>query len=194
MILYNGTLNTMEGETIANGYLCIKDGVIAALGQGMPKIETGEEMLDLQGAQVYPGFVDAHTHLGLFEDGLNFEGDDCNEDTEPVTPHLRVIDAINPLDHYFLEALRGGVTTVVTSPGSANPIAGQAAAIKTFGRCIDSMVVKEPVAMKMALGENPKSVYHDKSQAPVTRMATAALIREQLYKARHYAQELACAQ
>lgn len=194
MILYNGTLNTMEGETIANGYLCIKDGVIAALGQGMPKIETGEEMLDLQGAQVYPGFVDAHTHLGLFEDGLNFEGDDCNEDTEPVTPHLRVIDAINPLDHCFLEALRGGVTTVVTSPGSANPIAGQAAAIKTFGRCIDSMVVKEPVAMKMALGENPKSVYHDKSQAPVTRMATAAMIREQLYKARHYAQELARAQ
>ena len=83
---------------------------------------------------------------------------------------------------------------MVTSPGSANPIAGQAAAIKTFGRCIDSMVVKEPVAMKMALGENPKSVYHDKSQAPVTRMATAALIREQLYKARHYAQELARAQ
>ena len=120
---------------------------------------------------------------------MNFEGDDCNEDTEPITPHLRAIDAINPMENCFREALEGGVTTVVTGPGSANPISGQLAAIKTYGNCIDRMIVKAPLAIKMALGENPKSVYHDKSQTPVTRMATAALIREQLHKAKHYLED-----
>ena len=189
MILYHALIHTMAGQTIEQGYVQFENGVITKVGKGEIAPQTNEQAIDLKGAHVYPGFIDAHTHLGIFEDGLDFEGDDCNEDTEPVTPHLRALDAVNPMDDCFAEALESGVTTVLVSPGSANPISGQIAAIKTFGRCIDRMVVKAPLAMKMALGENPKSVYHDKNQSPVTRMATAALIREQLYKARHYAQE-----
>ena len=134
-----------------------------------------------------PGLVDAHTHLGLFEDSIGFEGEDGNEDTDPITPQLRVIDGINPMERSFAEARAAGVTCCVVSPGSCNPIAGQAAAIKTNGCRIDDMIVQAPCAMKFALGENPKSCYNDKDEAPVTRMATAALIRETLHKAQEYA-------
>jgi imidazolonepropionase-like amidohydrolase len=186
MLLYNGTIHTMEGAPIAGGYVQLSQGKITAVGTGTPAPENGEEAIDLQGGDLYPGFIDSHTHLGMWEDGLNFEGDDGNEETDPVTPQLRAIDAINPLDRCFTEAAEGGVTTVITGPGSANPIGGQMAALKTVGKRIDHMIVKAPVAIKMALGENPKSVYNGKSQAPMTRMATASLIREQLFKAQEY--------
>ena len=113
-----------------------------------------------------PGFIDAHTHLGMFEDAITFEGDDGNEETEPLTPQLRALDAVNPMDRCFTEALEGGITTVVTGPGSANPVAGQMLAMKTYGRRIDDMVLKEPMAIKFALGENPKSVYHSQKSVP----------------------------
>ena len=145
-----------------------------------------QDVLDGEGGVLTPGLIDIHSHLGLYEDGLGFEGADGNEDTDPVTPHLRAIDGINPMDRGFQEAREAGVTAVAVSPGSANPIGGQIALIKTAGRRVDDMVVKAPLAIKFALGENPKSVYHDKDEAPVTRMATAALIREQLYKAKEY--------
>ena len=190
MILYNGTIYTMEGPPIPLGYVRIGGGLIQEVGAGEPRADDGEERVDLQGQSVYPGFIDAHTHLGMWEDGLAFEGDDGNEETDPVTPQLRAIDAVNPLDRCFAEALEGGVTTVVTGPGSANAIGGQMAALKTGGRCIDSMILKAPLAIKMALGENPKSVYNGKSQTPMTRMATAALIREQLFKAKSYMEDL----
>ena len=187
MRIKNAVLHTMEGIDYENGWLTAENGVITGLGpMGVCPEKPGETWLDLDGAHVYPGFIDAHTHLGMWEDGLGFEGDDGNEETDPLTPQLRAIDALNPMDRCFREALEAGVTTVVTGPGSANPIGGQMAAVKTYGRCIDKMIVKAPLAMKMALGENPKTVYHGKSQAPVTRMATAALIREQLYKAERY--------
>lgn len=189
MILLHGIIHTMAGETIKDGYIQIQNGVIVQVGSCDILQHIENESIDLKGACVYPGFIDAHTHLGMFEDGLNFEGDDGNEDTDPVTPHLRALDAINPLDRCFAEALEGGITTVVTGPGSANPISGQIAAVKTYGCCIDRMIVKAPLAMKMSLGENPKSVYREKSQSPVTRMATVALIREQLYKTRRYADQ-----
>lgn len=149
-------------------------------------VQPEEETVDLEGAHVYPGFIDAHTHIGMWEDGLTFEGDDGNEETDPVQPHLRAIDAVNPMDRCFSEAVDAGITTVLTGPGSANPIGGQFAALKTFGKRVDKMIVRAPVAMKMALGENPKNVYHDKNQSPSTRMATAALIRDQLMKAKRY--------
>ncbi len=179
----------MAGEIIKDGYIQIKGSVIVQVGRCNTLRNVDDERIDLNGSFVYPGFIDAHTHLGMFEDGLNFEGDDGNEDTDPITPHLRALDAINPLDRCFTEALEGGITTAITGPGSANPISGQIAAVKTYGRCIDRMVVKAPLAIKMSLGENPKSVYREKSQSPVTRMATVALIREQLYKAKRYAEE-----
>ena len=190
MLYKNGVIHTMAGTVLQHGYFREKDGLIEEVGAMPPVPREGEESFDLAGAHVYPGLIDAHTHLGMWEDGLAFEGDDGNEETEPLTPQLRAIDAINPMDRCFSEALDAGVTTVVTGPGSANPIGGQLAAIKTAGFCIDDMIVKAPVAVKMALGENPKTVYHDKGQTPYTRMATAALIREQLFKARRYWQEL----
>ncbi len=191
MRIKNAVLHTMEGIDFENGWMTSANGVITGIGpMGICPEQPGEEWLDLKGAHVYPGFIDAHTHLGMWEDGLNFEGDDGNEETDPLTPQLRAIDALNPMDRCFREALESGVTTVVTGPGSANPIGGQLAAVKTFGKWIDKMIVKAPLAMKMALGENPKSVYHGKGQAPITRMGTAALIREQLYKARRYQEDL----
>ena len=189
MLLINAIIHTMEGNIIKEGYLWIQDDKIIGIGSMHECTCPEEEILDLKGKHIYPGFIDAHTHLGMFEDGLTFEGDDGNEETDPITPHLRGIDAVNPMDRCFSEALKAGVTTVVTGPGSANAIAGQMIALKTNGHRIDTMILKAPLAMKFALGENPKSVYHGKNQMPSTRMATAAVIREQLYKAVQYQEE-----
>ena len=188
MIIFNGKILPMEGEIVENGFVSWENGVITGIGpmENLPE-DAAAAGLDAHGGWVLPGLVDAHTHLGLFEDSLGFEGEDGNEDTDPVTPQLRVIDGINPMERSFAEARQAGVTCCVVSPGSCNPIAGQIAVIKTAGRRIDDMIVKAPCAMKFALGENPKSCYNDKDEAPVTRMATAALIRETLYKAKEYA-------
>jgi imidazolonepropionase-like amidohydrolase len=181
----------MDGYVIPNGFVAVSGEKIIQVDTmaECPKHWEGDR-LDMEGCHVSPGFVDAHCHLGMFGDSLGFEGDDGNESTDPCTPHLRAIDAINPQDRCFADARAAGVTTVVTGPGSANPIGGQMAAIKTSGRWVDTMVIQAPVAMKMALGENPKTVYHDRHETPMTRMATAALIRENLRKAQEYAQRL----
>ena len=190
--IVNARVLPMDGPEIPNGYVEITGGILSGLGtmEGEAFASPAAETLDAAGGLLLPGFVDAHTHLGMWEDGLGFEGDDGNEDTDPSTPHLRAVDAVNPTDRCFREALEAGVTTVVTGPGRANPIGGQLCAMKTYGRRIDDMIVAAPVAMKMALGENPKGVYHEKNQTPVTRMATAALIREQLARARRYSEDL----
>lgn len=184
MILKNAALYPMDWAPIPSGYLAFEEGKITGLGP-MDQCPQGES-IDLQGARVYPGFVDIHCHLGMFGDSLGFEGEDGNETTDPVTPQLRAIDGVNPQDRCFQEARAGGVTTVLTGPGSANAIGGQFAALKTAGRWVDEMILKAPVAMKFALGENPKWSYKDRDETPVTRMATAALIREQLAKAQEY--------
>lgn len=189
MLICHAKIHTMEDRDIPDGFIRVRGTSIVEVGEGEASKEPQEETVDLNGADVYPGFVDAHTHLGMWEDALTFEGDDGNEETDPVTPQLRAVDAVNPLDRCFGDALSAGVTTVVTGPGSANPIGGQLLAMKTFGRRIDDMVIKAPLAIKMALGENPKTVYHGKNETPSTRMATAALIREELYKARRYLQD-----
>ena len=191
MLITNVTVHTMEGVTIPNGYVAVSGDKIAKVGpmEECPGHWEGET-LDGEQGHVLPGFVDAHSHLGMFGDAQGFEADDGNEATDPCTPHLRAIDAINPLDRCFQEARAAGVTTVLTGPGSANPISGQFAAIKTAGRWVDEMVIKAPVAMKLALGENPKCVYNERHETPVTRMATAAIIRENLHKALEYAEKL----
>ena len=186
MLIINAKFFSMEGKVIDIGFIYIKDGKFKEIGYTSSLKIKDDNTLDLKGKCVYPGFIDAHTHMGIFENGLNFEGDDVNEETDPITPNLRVIDAINPMDKYFSEARNSGITTVITSPGSANPIAGEILAMKTSGMCIDEMIIKSPIAIKFSLGENPKTVYNSKEQTPVTRMATAALIREQLYKAKNY--------
>lgn len=187
MRIIHAKIHTISGPVIEEGFVDTLLDKIVAVGPmaELPSVTAGE-CINAQGAWLLPGFIDSHTHIGICEDSLGFEGDDINEQTDPCTPQLRALDAVNPLDFCFEEAVRAGVTTAVTGPGSANPIGGQLIAMKTFGRFIDDMVIKAPVAMKFALGENPKSVYHEKNETPSTRMATAALIREQLAKAREY--------
>ena len=191
MLIINGTVHTMEGTVHPEGYVAVQNGVIAETGpmSQCPASWDGE-VIDARGGHILPGLIDAHCHLGLFGDSLGFEGDDGNEDTDPCTPHLRAIDAINPLDRCFQEARAAGITTVLTGPGSANPISGQFAAIRTTGKWVDQMILRAPVAMKLALGENPKSVYNDRHETPVTRMATAAVIRENFARALDYGEKL----
>jgi len=179
----------MEGEDkiISRGWLSFENGKITALGEG--DYTGGGEIIDGKGAGLYPGFIDGHSHIGVIEDSLTFEGSDVNEMTDPVTPFLRGIDCINPMDRCFEDAYKAGVTCAAAGPGSANPIGGQFAAVKTYGRRIDDMIVKAPVSMKFAMGENPKRVYHGKGRTPETRMATAAVIREALIKAKKYSEK-----
>ena len=185
MLIINANIITMEDENYENGYILVSDGKIAEVGD-MQNAPADTDVYDAEGMTLYPGFIDAHCHLGMWEDALGFEGDDGNEETDPVTPQLRAVDAINPLDRTFTEAVAGGITTVLTGPGSANPAGGQFAAVKTAGICVDDMIVKAPCAIKLALGENPKIVYNEKDDAPVTRMGTVALIREMFIKAKNY--------
>jgi len=186
----NARIITCDNDfsVIEQGFISTENGKITAVGS-MSDFDASGECVDLEGRSVYPGFIDAHSHLGMWENGLGFEGDDGNESTEPSTPHLRALDAVNAYDYCFEEALAAGVTTVMTGPGSANPIAGQALCIKTVPGRIDKKIIREPAAMKFALGENPKNTYHDQDESPITRMATAAIIREQLMLAKRYMDE-----
>lgn len=187
MLLTNGYIHPVDAPDIPRGFVAFSQGKITAVGamEQAPQ-EADGGTVDLKGAHVCPGFVDAHCHLGLFGSALGFEAEDGNEATDPVTPHLRALDAVNPLDRYFSEARAAGVTTVLTSPGSANPVSGQGVILKTAGRWVDEMILLAPACMKFSLGENPKSVYNDRKEGPVTRMATAAMIREILFKATEY--------
>ena len=190
LLVRNAKILTMTGFDYDNGYIAAEGEKITALGDDAAELARLEaaasEIIDAKGCYVLPGFVDAHCHVGMWEDSVGFEGDDGNETSDPIMPHLRAIDAVYHADRAFVEARENGVTTVVTGPGSANVIGGQFAALKTYGRRVEDMVVKAPVAMKVAFGENPKTVYHEKRQAPMTRMATAALLRESLMKAVEY--------
>lgn len=186
-LIKNAEILTMTGKNYNDGCILFDEKIIY-IGENKPF--EADKVIDAKGNIVMPGLIDAHCHVGMFEDSLGFEGDDGNEDSDPVTPHLRAIDAINPFDRGFEEARGAGVTTVVTGPGSANPVGGQFAAVKTYGICVDDMILKAPAAMKFALGENPKAVYNEKNQTPVTRMGTMALIRELLIKAQNYKEQL----
>ncbi|HOV41640.1 MAG TPA: amidohydrolase, partial [Oscillospiraceae bacterium] len=189
MYLYNAKIYTMTGEPIQKGFVRVENGKIAEVSSQPEGMEFSREDFNCRGKLLFPGLIDAHTHLGIIEDGMGFEGDDCNEQTDPVTPHLRAVDAVNPMDDCFFEALSAGITSVVTGPGSANPVSGELIAVKTAGKRIDDMLIRR-VGMKFALGENPKTVYNEKETTPVTRMATAALIREALFKAKKYEKDL----
>lgn len=188
MKIWNAVIHTQTAAgIIENGYVSVENGKISEVASGTPELIAPED-IDAGGSILLPGFIDAHTHLGIIENGIAFEGDDCNEATDPFTPHLRVIDGVNPLDRCFEEARTAGVTTVMTSPGSANTCGGTMAILKTAGKMVDRMLIG--TGMKFALGENPKSVYNDRDETPITRMATAAMIREGLSKAQRYQQEL----
>jgi len=188
-----GRVLTMAGSNFEVGTVLIKDGKIVEVVEGIKK-PGGWEIVEAGGMLVMPGFIDAHCHLGIVEEIYRVEGDDCNEITDPVTPHLRAIDGINPDDLGFRDALAGGVTTVVTGPGSANVIGGEMVAMKTWGPSLDAMILKSPVGLKAALGENPKRTYGSREKAPLTRMASAALLREALARGQDYMRKLEKAQ
>ena len=187
LLLKNGNVMTMAGPAFV-GDVAIENGKIVAVGQSLSYSDA--EVRDVTGMTVMPGIVDPHCHIGMWEDAMGFEGADGNECTNPITPELRAIDAINPYDRCFEEAAAGGVTTCVTGPGSANVIGGQFVAIKTYGDSVEDMVLRFPVAVKAAFGENPKRVYNGKNQTPSTRMATAALMRKALIEAQEYNEKL----
>ena len=189
MLIYNAEIHTMDSRgVIENGWIDTENGKITALGEGAPD-NIPDDSINAQGGMLLPGFIDAHTHLGIIEDSLDFEGDDCNESTDPFTPQMRAIDGINPFDRCFEEARMRGITAAASSPGSANACGGEIAAIKTYGRRIDDMLIKS-CGIKFALGENPKNVYNGREETPITRMAITALIREGLYKARRYVHDM----
>ena len=188
MRVQNGILMTMEGTPIPCGYVDFEDGKITGCGAMEDAPAYSGEILDAKGGYILPGFIDAHTHIGISEEGLRWEGEDCNETTGAVTAEMRVTDGFNPFDTAIAKARRAGVTAAGVSPGSTNVIGGQIAAVKLVGRNIDDMIVKAPAAIKFALGENPKRNYGNaKGSEPMTRMAIAAVMRRTLEKAKRYA-------
>ncbi|HUY99949.1 MAG TPA: amidohydrolase [Thermomicrobiaceae bacterium] len=184
--IVNGTVYDMVGSVLRPGVVLIEGGKIVDVGERIA-IPSAAEIIDAAGRVVMPGFVESHSHVGIWGDGTAWEGRDFNETSEPVTPHMRAIDGINPQDMAFRDVLAAGVTTLLTGPGSANLIGGEWAAIKPVGTIVEDMVLRYPCGLKMALGENPKRVYGDQRKSPVTRMGEAALIRESLVRAQHYA-------
>lgn len=186
MKIYNVKIFTMNKtrSVIEKGWVEITEGKITAVCEGTPSSFEDVD-IDGGGAALYPGFIDAHTHVGLTTNGVGIESEDFNEESEPCSAQLRVIDAINPFDESFEKARNAGITSVLISPGSMNPVAGDIVAVSTDGRRIDNMLLRR-VGIKFALGENPKMTYMNRDETPCTRMAIAAMIREALLKAQRY--------
>lgn len=187
LVIKNARLLTMTENGSFVGDIRIDGGKIAEIAQNIDTTDC--DVFDAEGMYAMPGIIDAHSHIGMWEDGMGREGSDGNEATNPVTPEMRSIDGINPFDRCFKEAVACGVTTAVTGPGSANVVGGTFVAMKLYGRSMDEMILKFPVAMKAAFGENPKRVYGDKA-APATRMAIAAILRKALAGALDYAKKI----
>lgn len=178
--IYEGTGNILKGRTIL-----VKEGIFEMVSS-LEKVPFNYKIIDAAGKIVTPGLIDVHTHLGVSEQGVGKEGSDFNETSSPVTPQVRAIDGINPLESGFEDARKSGITTVQVMPGSANVIGGEMVVLKTVGTIVDEMILREPSGMKAALGENPKRVHGDKGKMPITRMGIAAKLRETLIEAQNY--------
>jgi imidazolonepropionase-like amidohydrolase len=195
LVIKNVRILTMDSSRIIeNGYIIARDGLIFRVGEtshlNLAEIEKDATVIDSGGGWLLPGLIDAHSHLGLFDDSLDMEGSDGNEMTDPVTPHLRAIDGIHNADVCFREAYEGGVGIVMTGPGSGNVLGGQFAMVKTYERTVEDALIREPAAQKAAFGENPKRVYGKENKSPQTRMGTAAILREALSEAIEYTEKL----
>lgn len=188
ILIHNGRIRTMAGQEFI-GSLLIEGTKIKALGEDLT-VPPETTVIEADRHWVLPGFIDAHTHVGIGEEIYRVEGDDLNEMTDPVTPELRAIDGINPEDEGFRDARLGGVTTVFTGPGSGNVIGGTGVVLKTAGKVVDKMILRHPAGLKVAFGENPKGVYGEQKKMPMTRMATAALLRQALVDAETYHEKL----
>jgi imidazolonepropionase-like amidohydrolase len=184
-----GRVVPVTGPDIERGTVLITGGRISAVGDSV-EIPDGAEVIDAAGSWILPGFIDAHAHVGVSEEAEGWAGQDTNEMTEPVTAQVRAIDAINPADLGFRDAISGGVLAVNVNPGSGNPIGGQTVALKCWGRTVDEMALRQPSGMKSALGENPKRVYGEQKKTPSTRLGTAAVIRGALVAAANYLERI----
>jgi imidazolonepropionase-like amidohydrolase len=194
LAITNAHVVPIEGEPY-DGTIVVTDGKISAVGRKAkpPRRSAGAEVVDAEGGWVLPGFIDAHTHVGVWNEGEGWSGQDTNEMTDPVTAQVRALDAIYPGDLGFTDALAGGITTVCVNPGSGNVIGGHCVALHTHGRTVDEMVLRSPAGLKSALGENPKRVYGDLKRAPSTRLGTAAVLRESFVAAQNYQAKRAAA-
>lgn len=189
MYIVGGTIKTMAGGDIKDGCIRVENGKIAEIGKRDEVVfhpVSDERVIEVKDGIIMPGIIEAHCHMGISEEKKGMEGDDCNEVVNPVTPGLRAIDAINTMDAAFDDAVRAGITSAMIGPGSSNVVGGQFAFLKTKGRRVDDLTVKAPAAMKVAFGENPKVNYSGQGKSPSTRMAIAALLREELTKAFDY--------
>lgn len=187
MLIKNGKILTMAGKTYDTGCVLTENAKIKAIAPAIGAEENSDGLvIDAKGCWVLPGLIDAHCHIGIQEEGLGIEGNDTNEVTRPLTPYIRALDAINPMDSAFHNAIKAGITAVMVGPGSSNVVGGQFVFMKTQGRCVDRMVVMAPAAMKVAFGENTKSNYGDNNMMPSTRMSIAAMLREELFDAKRY--------
>lgn len=190
MLIKNGKIMTMAGQELMPGCILTDKSKIIKISANIGEEENTDNItIDAAGAWVMPGLIDAHCHIGIQEEGMGMEGNDTNEVTKPVTPYIKAIDAINPMDSAFHNAIKTGITSVMAGPGSSNVVGGQFVFMKTQGRCIDNMIVKEPAAMKIALGENPKKNYGDHNMMPSTRMSIGSILREELSAATQYCAE-----
>ncbi len=187
--IVGGRVVPITGPEIEQGTVLIEGGRISAVGDSVA-IPDGAQVVDAAGGWVLPGFIDAHAHVGVSEEAEGWAGQDTNEMTEPVTAQVRAIDAINPADLGFRDAISGGVLAVNVNPGSGNPIGGQTVALKCWGRTVDQMALRQPSGMKSALGENPKRVYGEQKKTPSTRLGTAAVIRGALVAAANYLERI----
>lgn len=189
-----GHVVPVSSAPISGGTVVITDGVITAVGAAGTPIPDGAEIVDASGSWVVPGFVEAHGHLGVHEEGEGWSGNDTNEMTDPDGSRFRALDGIDIEEVGFRDALRGGVTTVVVKPGSGNPIGGRTVAIKSWGgRTVDEQILAKDVSVKSALGENPKRVWGDKKQTPATRLGVASVLRDAFVSAQNYADKRAAA-
>jgi len=187
LALTNGRIITVTGMIYEKGTILIDGDKIYKVGLSTDvQIPPGSKVLDLAGKTVVPGFIESHCHVGIAEEIYRIEGDDLNETSNPITPHLRVIDAVYPDDLAFKDALKAGVTTVHILPGSASVIGGTTLTMKTHGLIVDKMALNPCAGLKIAFGENPKRTYGNQSKMPGTRMATAAMVREEMIKAISY--------
>lgn len=182
-----GNKKTGKKQEYRNGFIGIEDGKIVQMGEmeelGKVPLKDGQtDVIDAGGRLIMPGIIEAHCHMGITEEKKGMEGDDCNENVQPITPYLRAIDAINSMDAAFDDAVRAGITSAMIGPGSSNVVGGQFAFVKTKGRKIDDLVVLAPAAMKIAFGENPKVNFSGQGKMPVTRMAIAGMLREELLR------------
>ncbi len=189
LAITNAKVLTITRGTIEKGTVLVDAGKIVAVGGPELPVPAGSEVIDAAGRMLTPGIIDAHAHVSIWEEGLGWEGDDVNELTDPLTPHVRAIDAINPDELGLKDAVKGGITAIWSAPGSGNIIGGQGVAMKTYGKIMDRMILNT-LGLKAALGENPKRVYGFQKKMPSTRMGSAAVLREAFVKAQNYMAKL----